>query len=61
MKMIIKCSWCEKYMGTKGDPADERITSTICPECKKMVKKEMEDLYGKPALEPLDTYHLIEH
>ena len=59
--MIIKCSWCEKVMGMKGDPADKRITSTICPKCKEMVKKETQDLTGKPALEPLDTYDLIEH
>jgi len=59
--MIIKCSWCEKVMGMKGDPADERITSTICPDCKEMVKKEMAEIPEKPALIPLDTYDLIEH
>jgi len=59
--MIRKCSWCEKIMGTTKDGDPEKITHGICEDCKKMVKKEMEDLHGKPALEPLDTYQLLKH
>jgi len=61
MKMFRKCGWCGKHLGTidKGNP--EKITHGICKDCKKMVKKEMEDLLGTPALEPLDTYQLIKH
>jgi len=59
--MIRKCSWCKKYMGQTEKGNWSQVTHTICKDCKEMVKKEMEDLHGKPALEPLDTYQLIEH
>lgn len=59
--MIRKCAWCLKIMGTndKGDP--NKITHTICPDCKDMIRKERKELEEKPALIPLDTYDLIEH
>ena len=59
--MIRICAWCKKYMGQTDRGNWSKTTHTICPECKKMMQKDLEDLREKPALEPLDTYDLIEH
>ncbi len=40
--MIIQCAWCGKIVGEKEPLKDKRITSTICPECFRKVKAEIE-------------------
>ncbi len=40
--MIIQCAWCKKIVGEKEPLQDKRVTSTICPECFKKLKKEIE-------------------
>ncbi|MFX0121498.1 MAG: hypothetical protein ACFE9A_19070 [Candidatus Hodarchaeota archaeon] len=54
------CGWCGKFMGTNGIGRPEDVTHGICEDCQKMIRKEMEELTGKPRLEPLDTYSLLE-
>ena len=59
--MKTVCAWCSKEKTTIEHHYKGLVTHTICEDCAEMVRKEMEDLYGKPALEPLDTYQLIKH
>lgn len=56
--MIRKCGWCGKDMGTNDKGKLDQITHGICPECKAMVRQELDEM-KKPALEPLDTLELI--
>ena len=59
--MKTVCAWCNKVM-KDGEPDPRGLVSHgVCEDCKEMVRKEMEDLHGKPALEPLDTYQLLKH
>ena len=32
--MVIKCGWCPKYLGVKPPLADQRISHSICKECR---------------------------
>lgn len=54
------CGWCGKFMGVKIEGRPQDVTHGICKECQKMIRKEMEELTGKPRLELLDTYDLLE-
>ena len=50
MKLIVICFWCGKFIRFKkwhGDkPPKLPITHGICPDCKKIVEEEIEDIKG---------------
>ena len=59
--MKTVCAWCDTVMENGALTEGDNVSHGICKDCKKMVKKEMEEIPEKPALIPLDTYDLIEH
>ena len=59
--MKTVCAWCNTVMENGALTEGNKVSHGICKACRGMVRKEMEDLNEKPALEPLDTYDLIEH
>lgn len=46
-ELVIKCSWCGKDMGTKEPLDDRSITHGICPECLKVIGKEIDIFHSK--------------
>ncbi|NOZ64747.1 MAG: hypothetical protein GXO71_07505 [Caldiserica bacterium] len=50
--MIIQCAWCKEIVGEKEPLQDKRVTSTICPECFKKLKKEIEERKRKEKKTP---------
>lgn len=59
MKRI--CAWCGKDQGTNDIGNPEETTHGICKECQAMIREDMKNIPKEPALEPMDTYDLIEH
>jgi hypothetical protein len=50
MRFLIKCAWCNKDMEEKviGEESEETvITHSICPECKKRLEEEIEEILQK--------------
>ena len=48
MKLIVKCSWCGKIIGTKECPEAGKptlpITHSICTACARKLEEETEEI-----------------
>ena len=46
MRFIIRCAWCNKYMGEKviGEDSEEPvITHSMCPQCRAKIEEEIKE------------------
>jgi hypothetical protein len=43
MSIKIVCAWCGKYMGEKEGDTPYPISHSICPECERKVRAEIEN------------------
>lgn len=39
--MILRCGWCNKFMGYKEPMDNTKVSHGICPRCYQKVMKEM--------------------
>lgn len=51
MKLIVICAWCGKFIRFKDSPGDtppkDPISHGICPECKRKLEDETEEILGE--------------
>lgn len=58
---MVICAWCDKVL---DDSNSELISHGICPDCKKKVELEMEEVFGKKneissPKETVETYNSV--